>query len=80
VADNVAPVVSNTTPLINLVGVGRLDLLRTLYGTVTIAGVVRDEFEAGKASSDPNLTSLAWIQIVTAKIDASLPQQLGAGE
>ncbi len=33
-ADNPGPVVSNTTPLINLVGVGMLNLLPNLYGQV----------------------------------------------
>ena len=75
------PVVSNTTPLINLVGVNQLALLPFLYGAVTIADVVRDEYEAGKAAADPNLNSLPWIQIVSpVQLDPSLPMQIGVGE
>jgi predicted nucleic acid-binding protein len=76
-----APVVSNTTPLINLVGVGCLDLLRVLYGSVTIAEVVRDEYVAGKAAADPDLGSLAWLQIVpSVSLHPTLPPRIGAGE
>ena len=48
---NQAPVVSDTTPLINLVGVGQLELLPALYGAVTIADMVRDEYFAGKSAA-----------------------------
>jgi len=76
-----ATVVCNTTPIINLVGVGQLDLLRRLYGTVAITDVVRDEYVAGKAATDPDLDPLPWLQIVTAvPLDPSLPALLGAGE
>ncbi|MCI0380445.1 MAG: DUF3368 domain-containing protein [Gemmataceae bacterium] len=76
-----ASVVSNTTPLINLLGVGHLDLLAALYGSVTIADVVRDEYVAGKSSADPDLDSLPWLQIVpSVPLDPSLPSQIGAGE
>jgi len=81
VAANQAPVVSNTTPLINLVGVGLLDLLPGLYGAVTIADAVRDEYTVGKSKTDPDLNLLPWLQIVTSvTIHASLPSALGAGE
>jgi predicted nucleic acid-binding protein len=81
VAASQLPVVSNTTPLINLVGVGHLDLLPTLYGSVTIADVVRNEYVAGKSAADPDIDSLPWLQIVASvPIDPSLPPQLGAGE
>lgn len=76
-----APVFSNTTPLINLVGVGLLDLLPDLYGAVHIADVVRDEYTAGKSAGDPDLNSLSWLQIVpSVTLDPSLPSQLGTGE
>ncbi len=39
------PVLSNTTPIINLVGVRLLDLLPALYGAVLIPDLVRDEYE-----------------------------------
>jgi uncharacterized protein len=56
VAASPSPIVSNTTPLINLVGVGHLNLLPGLYGGVTIADVVRDEYVAGKSPTDPDLS------------------------
>jgi predicted nucleic acid-binding protein len=40
--------VSNTTPLINLVGVGLLDLLPPLYGAVWIPTAVHAEYVAGR--------------------------------
>jgi predicted nucleic acid-binding protein len=74
-------VVLNTTPLINLVGVGLLDLLPGLYGTVWVPGAVRDEYDAGKSTADPDLDRLPWLTIVPAvPLDPGLPAQLGAGE
>ena len=80
-AGSANPVVSNTTPVINLVGVGPLDLLPGLYGSVTIASAVRDEYVAGKSANDPDLDLLPWLQIVPAgPLIGSLPPQLGGGE
>jgi predicted nucleic acid-binding protein len=74
-------VVSNTTPLINLVGVGPLDLLPGLYGAVCIPDAVRGEFTAGKSAADPDLTLLPWLNMVAAvPLDPALLPQLGAGE
>ena len=36
-------VVSNTSPIINLAGIGRLDLLRDLYGAIVIPRAVYGE-------------------------------------
>jgi predicted nucleic acid-binding protein len=81
VATNPGPVVSNTTPLINLVGVGLLDVLPGLYGTVRIPDAVADEFSAGARPGDPDLSRLAWLSIVAdVPIDPTLPPKLGAGE
>ncbi len=75
------PVVSNTTPLINLVGVGLLDLLPGLYGTVWIPDTVGGEYAAGKSATDPDLEQLPWLKIVAAvALDPTLPAGLGAGE
>jgi predicted nucleic acid-binding protein len=52
-----------------------------LYGSVTIADVVRNEYVAGKSAVDPDLDSLPWLHIVASvPLDPSLPLQLGAGE
>jgi len=41
------PVVSDTSPLINLAGIGHLDLLPCLYGAVLVRRAVVMEFEDG---------------------------------
>lgn len=80
-ADHERPIVSNTTPLIKLVGVGLLDLLPNIYGTITIAASVRDEYAAGMRPGDPVLERLPWVHIEEAvPHDASLPSKLDAGE
>lgn len=56
------PVVCNTSPLINLAGVGLLDLLPALYGTILIPGAVHREYMAGVRSGDPALEDLEWIE------------------
>ncbi len=38
--------VSNTSPISNLAIIGRLDLMRTVYGSVLIPAAVRKELEA----------------------------------
>lgn len=42
-------VVSNTTPLISLLKISRLDILRELYKEITIPFAVYQEIEAGKS-------------------------------
>jgi hypothetical protein len=74
-------VVSNTTPLINLVGVGLLDVLPALYGTLWIPDSVSAEYGAGKTAGDPDLALLPWLRMVPAvPNDPALPARLGAGE
>ncbi len=75
------PVVSNTTPLINLAGVGLLDLLPQIYGTISISAVVRLEYEAGLRPGDPLLDQLPWLHIVEfVPSAANLPHNLDSGE
>ncbi len=50
-----APLVTNTTPLIKLVGVGLLDLLPQLYGQVLVPDQVAAEYRAGAQPTDPQL-------------------------
>lgn len=59
------PVVLNNTPLAALWAIGRLDLLRDLFGEVLVPEAVRDEFLA-KDSGDRTqaLEDTPWIQIV----------------
>jgi uncharacterized protein len=77
---NSGPVVSDTTPLINLAGIGLLDLLPRLYGTIWIPRAVADEFQAKASAADPDLTQFAWLTIVDAVALDSLLPKLGAGE
>src|SRR5438309_1570790 len=75
------PVVCNTTPLINLVGVGLLDLLPRLYSTIWVPEAVNREYTAGMRAGDPILEDLPWIRIVTSvAVDMTLPPSLGTGE
>lgn len=78
-------VISDTSAIVNLAVVGRLELLRQLYGKVVIPQAVRQE--AGMA--DPavlqrtNLLSLGWIETATVTnrpLLAAIQNQLDAGE
>jgi predicted nucleic acid-binding protein len=57
------PVVTNTTPLINLSGVGLLDILPQLYGEVWAPRAVISEFQAKATSIDPDLNHISWLKI-----------------
>ncbi len=75
------PVVSDTSPLINLAGVGSLDLLPRLYGAVSIPRHVLKEFQDGARPTDPDLERLPWLSVIDAvTLDPSLPGGLGEGE
>lgn len=73
-------VVSNTTPLINLAGVGLLELLPNLYGSVTAAEIVIAEYEAKARTDDLGLRSAAWLTIVAISVPDDLAAILDAGE
>ncbi|MBA3532153.1 MAG: DUF3368 domain-containing protein [Ardenticatenales bacterium] len=74
------PVVSNTTPLIVLAGIGHLWLLPDLYGEIWVAESVRAEFAARPAMQDPDLDQLPWLH-VQAVVEPTLPlPQLDQGE
>lgn len=74
------PVVSNTTPLITLAGVGLLDLLPQLYGSIWIAEVVRVEYQAGRTAAEADLDALPWIMVRPVAVDSVLMDLLDAGE
>jgi uncharacterized protein len=74
-----APVVSNTTPLINLAGVGLLELLPKLYGSIIIAEAVLAEYEA-KALDTVDLRGRAWLTTVAVEVPNDLAMLLDAGE
>ncbi len=73
-------VVADTSPLIKLVGVALLDLLPRLYGRVLVPEQVLAEYQAGASPSDPDLSTISWIQIERATIDPVLLDDLDLGE
>lgn len=78
-------VVSNTSPLMNLAIIGRLDLLRHFYETVHVLQAVWDELVkqgAGKPGSEA-VAAAQWIQTHTVQnqhLVVTLREQLDAGE
>lgn len=74
------PVVSNTTPLISLAGVGMLDLLPQLYGHIWIAEAVRDEYQDGRMTYEADLGSLPWLIVRSIAVEPVLAALLDVGE
>jgi predicted nucleic acid-binding protein len=76
----VAETVSNTSPLSYLHRLGRLELLRDLFGRVLIPTAVEVEIERGRTLGYdlPDLRGIAWIEVRSAEGDAF--EDLGAGE
>ena len=70
---------TNTTPLITLAGVGLLDLLPLLYGTIWTPRIVLQEYQAKAPPTEPDLTQLSWLSVVDVSVDPTLPL-LDAGE
>jgi len=57
-------VVSNTTPILSLLKIGKLDVLRELYGKVQIPRAIYREIEAGKDKDYyADTKELGWIEI-----------------
>jgi predicted nucleic acid-binding protein len=57
-------VISNTTPIITLLGIGKIGVLKDLYGEVIIPEAVAREIEQGKDKvSYIDLKTLDWIKI-----------------
>jgi len=57
-------VISNTTPILSLLKIDKLDLLKELYEKVTIPFAVFQEIENGKEKQYyQDLTLLSWIEI-----------------
>ena len=57
-------VVSNTTPIISLLKIGKLEILKNLYGNIYISNGVFNEIEAGKNKIFyKDLSQVAWIFI-----------------
>jgi uncharacterized protein len=57
-------VISNTTPLISLLKIGKLSLLHEIYGEIIVPNGVFDELEDGKSKPYyQNISKLDWIKI-----------------
>ena len=60
-----APVVVNSTPLVAFSSIGRLDILRALFGEIMIPPAVREEFlSIEKESRRKILREASWIRVV----------------
>lgn len=78
-------VVSNASPLINLARIGKLDLLRELYGEITIPEAVWKEvvIEGNSQPGAEEVKTAAWIKRQIAanrQLVQALRQELDAGE
>ncbi len=77
-------VVSDTSPIVNLAAVGRLDLLQQLYNQVVVPQAVHDEINKGiQQPALAEILSCAWLQTQTAAnraVVASLELELDRGE
>lgn len=66
-------VVSNTTPIISLLKIDKLEVLKDLYGEVFIPHEVFNEIEAGKNKEYyTDLFKIEWIKVVKIKNEKSL--------
>jgi predicted nucleic acid-binding protein len=76
------PVVSNTSPIINLVGVDLLHVLHDLYGEIWIPDEVLIEFSYKSYPKSPDLRQIPWIitQNTSYQVSLTMPKRLGAGE
>jgi len=71
-------VVSDTSPILNLSAVGKLDLLRDLYAEIVVPPAVQGELSRNGTDLDP-----LWMRVVAAQNQndvAALRQQLDPGE
>lgn len=77
-------VIADASPLIGLAAAGEFDLLRKLFGQITVTDAVRDEVLSGgelpgsRELRDAILTG--WAVVVNAPFDATAFPGLGAGE
>lgn len=76
-------VVSNTTPIISLLKISRLEILKEIYSEIIIPEAVFEEVEAGKGKSYyQDLSELPWVKIKRIKENKLLTSfsDLDAGE
>jgi predicted nucleic acid-binding protein len=77
-------VIANTSPLLYLHLIGRIELFQTLYGTIVVPHAVRAELQFGiKAGFPaPDAEQLSWIHTKAVQSQALIPAivDLGPGE
>jgi predicted nucleic acid-binding protein len=78
-------VVSNASPLINLARIGKLDLLRQLYGEIVIPQAVWNEvvMEGAGQPGAEEVSTAGWIKqqtVANSHLVHALRQELDAGE
>jgi len=77
-------VVSNTSPLLYLHQLGKIDVLPALYSQVLVPASVVEELAAGRAAGHdvPNVSALPWVRVVSSPTLAllALATDLGKGE
>ncbi len=75
-------IVSNTTPIIALASINRLELLEVFYKEVIIPNSVRLEIETGGKLLVPKISSIKYLKVVDdiKKVENSLLYGLGEGE
>ena len=78
------PVAADASPLIGLAAAGAFELLRELFGRVTVTEAVRDEVLAGgDLPGGSELTAAigaGWIEVTRTPTDLERYPELGAGE
>ena len=75
-------IIADATPLIYLHRIGRLDLLRRLFGRVYIPSGVARELQLGQ-HGEPTVTGLEWIEVWSVQNQPAvdiLAQELDRGE
>lgn len=78
-------IVSNTSPIMNLAVIGRLELIERLYGSINIPEAVADELAAAlpEQFNEQAIKTLTWLKIHSVKnrqLTESLLLDLDAGE
>jgi predicted nucleic acid-binding protein len=77
-------IVADASPLIGLAASGEFDRLRSLFGSVTITRIVKDEVMAGGESPGARELDAAmregWIRVAPAPLTTWRFAELGAGE
>jgi len=77
-------VVADASPLIGLAAAGAFDLLRKLFGRITVTASVRDEVLVGGGRPGARELTEAiedgWIEVAAVRADSEHFTELGAGE